>query len=186
MDATGRLTRERRAQAWQRLLALGAGGFAHVGGSLAAHLRGTEALLLRWGARDALCLAGLCHAVYGTDGITGALASLGARTRIAELIGEEAEAIAYLYGACDRDRFHPRIGSPDELRFADRYTGTEYPIGGARLGDLCELSVANELELALGNAAFRAKHRASLRELFDRMAPHLSEPARTAYRRRLA
>ena len=185
MDTTGRLTSERRAQAWQRLLALGAGEFAHVNGSLAAHLHGTEALLRRWGAREVLCLAALYHAVYGTDGITGSLASLGARRRIAELIGGEAEGIVYLYGACARDQFHPRIGSPDEVRFADRYTGTEYPIDEARLRDFCELSVANELELAFGNGAFRAKHRASLRQLFDRMAPHLSEPARTAYRRRL-
>ena len=185
MEATSRLTSERRAQAWQRLLALGAGEFPHVSGSLAAHLHGTEALLRRWGAREALCLAGLYHAVYGTDGIVGSLATLGTRTRIAELIGEEAEGIAYLYGACARDLFHPRIGSPEELRFADRYTGTEYSIDPARLRDLCELSVANELELALGDAAFRDKHRASLRELFDRMAPHLSEAARAAYRRRL-
>jgi hypothetical protein len=185
MEATRRLTSERRARAWQRLLALGAGEFPHVSGSLAAHLHGTEALLRRWGAREALCLAGMYHAVYGTDGILGFLASLGARTRIAELIGEEAEGIAYLYGACARDVFHPRIGAAEELVFADRYTGTEYPIDEGRLRDFCELSVANELELAFGSGAFRAKHRASLRELFDRMAPHLSEPALTAFRRRL-
>ena len=185
MEATGRLTSERRAQAWQRLLALGAGEFAHVSGSLAAHLHGTEALLRRWGAREALCLAGLYHAVYGTDGIVGSLASVGARIRIAELIGDEAERIAYLYGACARDAFHPRIGAPDELRFADRFAGTEYPIDADQLRDFCELSVANELELAFGSSPFRAKHRASLRDLFERMSPHLSEAARTAYRQRL-
>jgi uncharacterized protein DUF6817 len=179
------MTSARRAQAWQRLLALGAGEFAHVSGSLATHLHGTETLLRRWGSREALCLAGLYHAVYGTDGIVGSLTSVGARKRIAELIGEEAERIAYLYGACARDAFHPRIGAPDELRFADRFIGAEYPIDPSLLRDFCELTVANELELAFGNGPFRAKHRASLRDLFDRMAPHLSEPARTAYRRRL-
>ena len=179
------MTSARRAQAWQRLLALGAGEFAHVSGSLAAHLHGTEALLRRWGSREALCLAGLYHAVYGTDGIVGSLASIGARKRIAELIGEESERIAYLYGACARDTFHPRIGAPDELRFADRFTRTEYPIEPSLLRDFCELTVANELELAFGNAPFRAKHRTTLRDLFDRMARHLSEPARTAYRKRL-
>ena len=40
--------------AYERLLALGAGEVNHVAGTLALHLRRTEALLRRFGNRDAL------------------------------------------------------------------------------------------------------------------------------------
>src|SRR5579864_1151588 len=95
--------------ALRQLHALGAGAFAHVNGSLALHLRGTEALLRRWGNREAVCLGGLYHAVYGTDRITGSLADLGMREAIAAVLGSEGEELAYLYGACARETFHPRI-----------------------------------------------------------------------------
>lgn len=117
--ARGRPTRVSAddASALARLHALGAGRFIHVNGTLERHLRGTQRLLRRFGGRDALCLAGLYHAVYGTDGISGRLVELGARKAIAAVIGDEAERMVYLYAACDRDRFHPRIGTPMQRVF---------------------------------------------------------------------
>jgi len=113
---------------YRRLLALGADEFPHVAGSLAPHLLRTASLLQQWGNRPALCLAGLYHAVYGTDGIRGSLVALEHRGAIAGIIGSEAESVAYLYGACDRDAFHPRIGTGAPLQFVDRFTLSEYPI----------------------------------------------------------
>ena len=145
-------------QAFRQLQALGADAFAHVNGSLALHLQGTEALLRRWGNREAVCLGGLYHAVYGTDRITGSLADLGMREAIAAVLGSEAEELAYLYGACARETFHPRNGTPDQLMFADRFAACEYPISASRLRDLCEITMANELDLALANPRFRDKY----------------------------
>ena len=170
-------------RAHRKLEELGAREFPHVSGSLARHLARTEQLLASWGNRRALCAAGLYHAVYGTDGIEGSLASLAMRSRVADVIGAEAEGLAYLFGACARDQFHPRIGTPDELRFADRFTGTEYALTPAQLRDFCELTAANELELSLASAAFRAKHRAELGELFCRMKGLISAGARDACER---
>ena len=168
--------------AYDRLLALGADGFPHVAGSLASHLRRTEALLRRFGSRDALCLAGLYHAVYGTDGIRGCLADLRERDSIASIIGREAERIVYAYCACARALFHPRIGTPAQQRFADRFTGTEYPISEQALRDFCELTLANELELATSSAAFRAAYGAELAGFFERMRDLVSRAAFAAYR----
>ena len=165
-----------------QLQRLGADSFAHVSGSLGQHLRRTELLLRSWGHRDALCLAGLYHAVYGTAGIRGALARRDQRDAIAAVIGAEAEALAYLYGACARAIFHPRIGTPEQLRFADRFTGSEYPIAEAALRDFCELTVANELELATASEAFRLEYRAELAAFFDRMRDLLSSPAIETHR----
>ena len=163
-----------------RLHALGAAAFPHVNGTLEAHLHGTERLLRQWGSREALCVAGLYHAVYGTDGIAGCLTGLDTREAVARVIGDEAEALVYLYGACDRERFHPRIGTPAQNTFVDRFEAREYTIDGATLCDFCEITVANELDLALGNPGFARRHAAALLDLFGRMRGLASPAAQRA------
>jgi hypothetical protein len=168
------------------LVAFGADAFPHVSGSLARHLVETQRLLRSWKSRDALCLAGLYHAVYGTDGIRGSLAGVDRRGAIVAIIGAEAEALAYLYGACARATFHPRIGTPDQLRFTDRFTHSEYAIGEPALRDFCELTVANELELALASDAFRIEYAAELSAFFRRMEGLVSAECERAWRAVLA
>ncbi|HEY8102571.1 MAG TPA: hypothetical protein VIF82_17665 [Burkholderiaceae bacterium] len=165
------------------LQALGAGEFEHLNGSLAAHLRGTESLLREWGAREAVCIAGLYHAVYGTDGFNPSLVGIDMRQRIVSLLGQEAEQLAYLYGACNRRVYYPRISTESQLAFADRFTNTEYDISNEQLRDLCELILANELEIAQGSAEFRAKHGALLSKLFKRMEGLVSEAGFKTFRK---
>ena len=164
----------------ERLHALGAGTFPHVNGTLERHLEGTERLLRQWGNREMVCVAGLYHAVYGTDGIEGCLTGLDTREALARVIGVEAESLVYLYGACDRERFHPRIGTPAQNAFVDRFAGREYPIGDAQLRDFCEITVANELDLALCNQDFARRHADELLELFGRMRGAISAAAERA------
>jgi len=163
-----------------QLQRLGADRFAHVNGTLERHLHATMRLLRRWGNPEPVCVAGLYHAVYGTGGIRGQLAGLDARSAIAEVIGKEAEALAYLYGACNRGGFHPRIGTPAQSTFVDRFTGGEYPITETELRAFCEMTVANELELAEASVSFRERHRAELRRLFARMRGLISAAAHDA------
>jgi hypothetical protein len=165
---------------YRRLLALGADEFPHVAGSLAPHLLRTASLLQQWGNRPALCLAGLYHAVYGTDGIRGSLVALEHRGVIAGIIGSEAESVAYLYGACDRDAFHPRIGTGAPLQFVDRFTLSEYPIQDTALRDFCELTLANELDLVQSSDAFSIKHRGELARLAGQMREFVSANAHDA------
>jgi uncharacterized protein DUF6817 len=168
--------------AYERLLALGAGEISHVAGTLALHLRRTEALLRRFGNRDALCAAGLYHAVYSTAGFPAALCAVAARRTIADAIGDEAERIVYLYGACDRTAFHPRIGTAREARFVDRFTASEYPISRQELRDFCELTLANELDLVTASPAFCGAHRTHLVGWFERIRSLLSDTALDAFR----
>ena len=171
------------AELLAQLQALGAGELEHLDGSLETHLRGTEALLRSWGACESLCVAGLYHAVYGTDGYSPALTSLAGRRSIAEAIGAEAEKLAYLYGACNRKVFHPRIGTEAQLLFADRLSNRDYGIQPRQLAQLCELILSNELEIASRSAQFRAKHGAALSRLFERMSGLVSEDGFQAYHR---
>ena len=46
---------------------------------------------------------------------------------------------------------------------------SEYSITEAALRDFCELTLANELELAISSEAFRTEYRAELVDFFDRM-----------------
>ncbi|WP_405834346.1 DUF6817 domain-containing protein [Streptomyces sp. NBC_00105] len=164
-----------RAVAWLR--ELGAQDLAHPGGTLLAHLERVRALLASWGARPALQRAGLCHAFYGTDGFPTALLPLTRRAELAEVIGEEAEAIVYLYAACDRAASYPTLAH-EEAAFRDRFTGRVHsPAVGLRR-DFAELSAANELDLARVDPAFREAWGAALLQLFGRFGGLLSEPAR--------
>lgn len=171
---------------FRELHALGAGEFQHLNGSLAAHLCGTESLLREWGAPDAVCNAGLYHAVYGTDGYNPALVGIDMRQRISTLIGREAEQLAYLYGACNRRVYYPRIGTDSQRRFADRFSDSEYDIDDAQVRNLCELILANELEIAQGSEAFRSKHGPLLGKLFNRMEGLVSDAGFRHFRKVLS
>ena len=173
-------------QLFAKLQSLGAGEFAHLNGSLAMHLRGTEALLREWGAADMVCTAGLYHAVYGTDGYNPALTSLAGRKNIAELIGVEAESLAYLFGACNRSVFYPRIGTDSQHLFADRFGNSDYEISLLQLAQLCEITVANEMEIASKSPEFIALHGRYLSQLFERMSGLVSKAAVQAFRTILA
>ncbi|MEP7063210.1 MAG: DUF6817 domain-containing protein [Betaproteobacteria bacterium] len=162
------------------LQALGAEGLAHIDASLVEHLRGTEQLLRSWGASETVCAAGLYHAVYSTEGYAPALATLAERHRIADLIGVDAEALAYLYCACDREKFHPRLGTPAQRVFVDRFSESEYEIEYERLAQFCELTLANELEIAGRSARYRAKHRTELLRLCERMSVLVGRACRDA------
>lgn len=174
---------DRSETLFAKLQAMGAGEFVHLNGSLASHLKGTESLLRFWGASEGVCLAGLYHAVYGTDAYNPSLVGLNARPQIAMLIGAEAEALAYLYGACDRAVFYPRIGGEAQFLFADRFQSCEYAILPEQLKNLCELILANELEIASNSAEFRAAYGPRLSLLFERMHGLVSEAGFNAFRK---
>lgn len=165
------------------LQAFGAGEFKHINGSLFTHLSGTAALLQAWGATDVLCRAGLYHAAYGTDDYEASLITLDRRQAIAELIGAEAEAMVYLYCACDREKYWPRIGTAQQYWFVDRFQQSEYAIDAHQLTRFCELTLANELDIMMHCAEGRAQQDDELIVLFNRMEPHVSRAGFLAYQR---
>ena len=168
------------------LAELGADGFEHKNGSLHTHLLATYDLLRSWGADSALCDAGLYHSAYSTTGFTDTMVSLDLRSKIAAIIGAEAEAMVYLYCACDRDAVYPNFGNPDGVEFRDRFTDEVFELSAQQASAFCELTVANELELMSLNEAYRKKHIEDYRELFDSMKAHLSEQAIAAYQNMLS
>lgn len=159
------------------LVELGARDVRHVNGSLLSHLQGTRDLLRAWGSRKALCAAGLYHAVYGTFGFKHALIDDARRAEVAAIIGEEAERIAYVFGACDREYFYREILTTPEPEYRDRLTRKKSRLPADVFRDLCELTLANELEIvrAAENPAKRVGEQ--LRAVLERMAAWASPGA---------
>jgi hypothetical protein len=104
------------------------------------------------------------------------LLPLDRRTDLAALIGDEAEAIVYLYASCDRKATYPALDRADAA-FHDRFTGRSRVPGPQLRRDFAELSAANELDLAHVDAAFREKWGPELLALFTRLQGLLSADA---------
>lgn len=164
------------------LKAIGAGDFQHINGSLEAHLKGTESILKSWGADETLRVAGLFHAAYGTAGFDEKMVSLTQRQDIAQIIGIEAEALVYLYCSCDRDYVFPQFGQSRFIQFRDRFSGVLFELTTEQVRLLCELTVANELELVYTSDEFKVQYGAELFHLFNSMERYLSADACSAYK----
>lgn len=152
----------------------------HVNGELIFHLQNTYSYLSSWGNREALCIAGLYHAVYSTDGYEKQLIDISHRSKIIDLIGIEAENIVYYYAACDRNYFYSRIGNKN-LFYRNRFTEAENSLELQLFCDLLELTFANELEIAIDNKDFKERHRDWYIELFNRSQLYVSNQAFQAY-----
>jgi hypothetical protein len=159
--------------ALQLLVECGAEGIDHPGGTLLSHLKRVRALLESWGARPALCAAGLGHAFYGTDGFPTALIDPSGRDQVSKALGQEAEGIVYRYAACDRQFSYPGLAEADGP-FRDRFTGEVYVPSGEQRRDFVELTVANELDLLVVNPEMRLRYGEALDRLFTRCRGLLS------------
>lgn len=107
---------------FEQLSKLGAADFKHLNGNLIDHLKGTQELLTSWNANQTLQDAGLYHAAYGTAGFNEQMISLDQRSKIAQIIGPDAETIVYEYCACDRDYTWPQLGLQETPYFRNRST----------------------------------------------------------------
>lgn len=163
---------------FQKLADLDAGDFIHLNGTLVDHLNGTKNILCEWGATSVLQDAGLFHAAYGTDGFDEDLTSINKRNDIAETIGSAAEEVVYQYCACDRTFFFAQMGYKESPEFKNRFTSERYYLSNEMLKMFCELTAANEIEIAIDNPIFKAEHGSALNKLFLSMAPYLSNSAR--------
>ena len=119
----------------------------HSGQGLLSHLLGTRAILFEWGARQELCDAGLFHSVYGTESYRGTTIPVSMRDLVREVIGEEAETLAYMFGVMRRKLFRENFEQKHHFRIQHRQTDNWIPITSKQLSDLVNMEVANGLEM---------------------------------------
>ena len=162
----------------------GAESIEHPGGTLYAHLCRVERRLADLGAGRDLRLAGLTHAVYGTDGFARSLLAWSDRESLRSVVGATAENLVYLYGACDRNRTWPSLA--DTATVHDRFTGGLERVDASQLIPFVDLSIVNELDVIDQNPALREKHGTYFDDLFARWAPVTSPSVAAEARRVLA
>jgi hypothetical protein len=146
-----------------------------------AHLQRTAAMLADWRASETLCIAGLCHAAYGTDGFNQALLELSERARLARAIGAAAEDLVYFYASCDREFTYAGLVD-GTLGFRDRFTGTVSVPERDRMRQFMELTFANEIDVARHSTpSFVRDVWPKLVALFSRCEPLVSPAAARAF-----
>ena len=128
----------------------------------------------RLGAREDLRLAGLAHAVYGTDGFELQLVTTAHRPAMIAVLGAETESIVHRYGACDRRKTWPELATARQVW--NRFDGSVESLGDDALRDFADLTIVNELDVVEASPAVRAEHGRALADRFESWAA-IASPA---------
>jgi hypothetical protein len=156
----------------------------HSDRGLLGHLLGTRQLLVEWETRPALCDAGLFHSVYGTEYYELQAIPLTMRSEVQQLIGEEAESLAWLFCMIRRETLYENPGREGELRVQHRLTDEWLPLTKIQFQDLLTLALANTLEAFPGCSWFwRRILRWDLRRYLRRFRDIAIPPAQRAFDR---
>lgn len=129
------------------------GRINHSGRSLFDHLMGTWALLEKRDVPEYVCLAGAFHSIYGTNIFNHQTLSVTQRSLVVEMIGEQAERLAYIFCTCDRPKTlvdAVKRGPPYQVK--DYRSGETIPLSGEDMHDLLLIEVANLEEQGGGRA----------------------------------
>jgi hypothetical protein len=121
-------------------------GMPHSDRALLDHLLGTRQLLIDWEARPALCDAGLFHSVYGTEYYELQAIPLAMRSEVQQLIGDEAESLAWLFCMIRRESLLENPGPEGQWRVQHRLTDEWLPLTTTQFQDLLTLTFANVLD----------------------------------------
>ena len=117
----------------------------HFGRPLKEHLIGTHDLLDQWQNSKNVCLAGLFHSIYGTKTFSSAALTTESRDDVRLLIGEQAEALVFVFGMSDRKRLLLENRSPPYC-WIDHRSGEQTEICDDFLNNMVEIEVANFIE----------------------------------------
>jgi hypothetical protein len=178
----GRVSSEQTVRAWLR--ERGAETIDHPGGTLYAHLGRVHDRLGALGHGEHVQLAGLAHAAYGTDGFDLTLLDVADRDTLRTLAGAPAEALVYLYGACDRDRTWTAL--PATRQVWNRFTGRAETLAAEQVQPFADLSIVNELDVVEQDPVLAARFRDYFRAVFESWAPLASAPVLAEARRVLS
>lgn len=130
----------------ENLERFGISNTTHSKKTLISHLRGTYEILKKWDCENYICMAGLCHSIYGTESFSIAPATLDNREFMKTLIGQEAEELTYLFGAHQKESLWKNLDSVDVFSVHDRFLNRPLVIPSKSLSDLITLTLANWLE----------------------------------------
>lgn len=121
--------------------------FEHSEKTLLDHLENTERILLEWDQKEAVCLAGLLHSVFGTEVFTNILIPDSDRAEITKIVGQEVADLIFYFGIMERKHFLAQVSKITEKYFIkNRQTEEIYQISRKTFVDICHIYLANTLE----------------------------------------
>lgn len=160
------------------LIGLGIEQVAHTQKNYLAHLINVYRLMESHGLDDVLCRAGLFHSIYGTEKFQGFKLEVSERERLATMIGDRAERLAYWNCFMDRASLDAQLtDTSDTYHIVHRETGERMPLTRAEYDDLCCVHLFDWLEQA-PRSRFGWGYR---REAYRGMARRLGPFAERAY-----
>ena len=101
------------------------------------HLVGVQSVLRSWQAPKHLCDAALFHSVYGTEGFQGFKLPLSHRAELVELIGADAEKLAWIFCMVDRASVDETVF--DAVQYVDGRANASLPMFAPRFRARVEL-----------------------------------------------
>jgi hypothetical protein len=128
------------------LVQLGTANVPHTEQTFLVHLIGVYRFIKERGCEEPLCLAGLFHSIYGTEGFQGFSLPLERRDEVQSLIGQRAERLAYLNCAMERASFDENLDHDGPYRLIDRFTGKQIEMSQQGFDDLCRVHLYDWLE----------------------------------------
>ncbi len=129
------------------LVGIGIEHIPHTEKSYLGHLIAVFRYLESQGCPEDVCRAGMFHSIYGTEKFQGFTLPLDRRGEVRELIGDPAEALAYLNCAMDRASFDRALDRGVEpFSIIDRLTGESVPLSPHDFDDLCRVHLFDWLE----------------------------------------
>jgi len=122
------------------------GEIRHSGRDFYTHLKGTHDLLRAWENPEPVCLAGLFHSIYGTLHFRRRAFPIHNRRIIRDLIGEEAEFLAYVFCVTERPKAFLAQAAAAKIVLYDDYADEIIRLSRSDLNKLLEIEVANLVE----------------------------------------
>jgi hypothetical protein len=151
------------------LIAQGVDEVGHTNKTYLAHVIGVYRYMEARGCTEEVCRAGMFHSIYGTELFQGFKLPLDRRPEIADLIGEQAEHVAYWNCAMDRASFDRAVERGEApYRFRNRLTGEEVELTQQDFDDLCTLHLYDWLE-QVGRSRKWDYRRAAYQNLAERL-----------------
>ena len=134
----------------------------HSGRSFFAHLKGTHDLLRDWGDPEFVCVAGLFHSIYGTWHFRHKAFPIGQRSVLRNLIGSEAEYLAYVFCVTERPKVFLENTGRSDISIHDHYTNAPIHLRPEDLSNLLEIEAANLIEQGSNAAGMRQLRKADI------------------------
>jgi len=117
----------------------------HSHGNFHPHLLGVYQYLCERGQPEHVCLAGLFHSIYGTDGFQEFNLPLSRRADIQELIGCDSESLVYAFCAHTHDSMRGSLET-GSTTIRDRFLDCNLELSKEQWQELLWLKLADVLE----------------------------------------